>query len=64
MLVRVVGPNFVAGLVLDEDNMVRVSAPILRWAIGLSEQSLRTELNRRGYKAFLVRTLKRVELQA
>jgi hypothetical protein len=62
MLLRIRGPNFVAGLVVDEDNMVRLTAPILRWAIGLSVHSLRTELQRRGYTATIVRTLTRPEL--
>ena len=55
MLIRVTGPGFVAGLVLDEDNMVRVAAQILQWAVGLSAETLRTELRQRGFTAKLVR---------
>jgi hypothetical protein len=62
MLLRITGPGFVAGLVVDEDDMVRVSAPILRWAIGLSVHSLRAELKRRGYTATICRTLTRSEI--
>jgi hypothetical protein len=62
MLLRIRGPNFVAGLVLDEDDMVRVANPLLRWSIGLSVHSLRAELQRRGYTATIVRTLTRPEL--
>jgi hypothetical protein len=64
MLIRVTGPDFIAGLVLDEDDMVRVAAPVLKWSIGLSAHSLRTELEQRGLKATLVRTLRRTELEA
>jgi hypothetical protein len=62
MLLRIRGPNFVAGLVVDEDGLVRLAAPILRWSIGLSVHSLRVELQRRGYTTTIVRTLTRPEL--
>jgi hypothetical protein len=62
MLIRVTGPNFVAGLVLDEDDMVRVAAPILKWAIDMPADTLRAELARRGFKATIVRTLTRPEI--
>jgi hypothetical protein len=41
MLIRVTGPGFVAGLVLNEYNTVRVAAPILQWTVGRSAESLR-----------------------
>jgi hypothetical protein len=62
MLIRVTGPDFVAGLVFGEDDMVRLAAPVLRWAIGLPADELRAELERRGLKAKLVRTLTRPEI--
>ena len=58
MLVRVTGPNFVAGLVFGIDNeRVMVCAPILKWARGMTEKELRRELKRRGLTASYVRTL-------
>jgi len=62
MLLRVTGPDFVGGLVLDDDGMVHLAAPILKWAIGLQADSLRVELARRGLKATMVRTLTRPEI--
>jgi hypothetical protein len=62
LLVRVAGPGFAAGLVLDRFDGVLTAAPILNWAKGLSEEALRAELHRRGLKAALVRTLTRTEL--
>jgi hypothetical protein len=62
MLIRVVGPHFVAGLVFEEDGVVTKAAPILRWATGLSTSELRLELKKRGYRAHYVRTLTRPEL--
>ncbi len=63
MLVRVTGnnPPFVAGVVFDEDGLVRVAAPIVKWAIDMDETTFRAELKRRGYTATLVRTLTRAE---
>ena len=62
MLVRVIGPNFVAGIVL-EDGKVHRSAPIVQWSMGMTEDELRQELQRRGLKATLVRTLTRTEIE-
>jgi hypothetical protein len=63
MLVRVTGndPPFVAGVVFDENGLVRVAAPILKWAIDMDEKTFRAELTRRGLTATLVRTLTRAE---
>lgn len=62
MLVRITGPNFVAGVVFDDnDGRVRVAAPILKWALNLDETDFRAELKRRGLTATLVRTLTRAE---
>ena len=63
MLIRVTGPNFVGGVVLDEDGLVRVAAPILRWAIDMPADTLRAELARRGLKGTVVRTLTRPEIK-
>ena len=43
MLIRVHGPEFTAGLVLDEYGPVIRAAPILQWAIGLSADEARLE---------------------
>ena len=66
MLVRVIGPNSAAaGLVFGTDTgLVRVTAPILRWAMGMNEEQLRVALRRKGLKASYVRTLTRAEIQA
>ena len=63
MLVRVVGPNFVAGIVL-EDGKVHRTAPILKWAMDMTENELRAEIRRRGFEATLVRTLTRKEIDS
>lgn len=65
MLVRITGDNppFVAGVVFDEDGYVHRFAPIVKWANGLSADALRAELDRRGLKATLVRTLIKAEIE-
>jgi hypothetical protein len=64
MLIRITGPNFVAGVVFDEaDDEVRVAAPIVRWAVGLSAKQLRVELAQRGLTATVVRTLTGPEMR-
>jgi hypothetical protein len=65
MLLRVTGTKFVAGLVFGLDTgRVAVTAPILRWAYGMTEDQLRRELKRRGLTASYVRTLTREEMQS
>ena len=61
MLIRIQGSNFVAGVVFDDGVAVK-AAPIVKWAVGLNEDQLRSELNRRGLKASYVRTLTRAEI--
>lgn len=62
MLVRVTGPNFIAGVVL-EDGRVQRTAPIVKWAMGMTEDELRAEIRRRKLTATIVRTLTRAEIQ-
>jgi hypothetical protein len=67
MLVRVKGTNppFVAGIVFGVDTeRVMVTAPILKWARGMTEEQLRKELKRRGLTASYVRTLTREEMKS
>jgi hypothetical protein len=64
MLIRVTGPYFVAGLVIDEDDCVRIAAPVLKWAKGLNQEQLRAELARRELTATIVRTLTESEIKA
>jgi hypothetical protein len=64
MLIRIAGPNFVAGVVFGEDGDVRVAAPIVRWAVGLTVDQLRAEVARRGLTAAMVRTLTKPEIDA
>jgi len=41
VLIRVIGPNFVAGVVLDaEGEAVCKVAPILKWTLGFSRDEL------------------------
>jgi hypothetical protein len=53
MLVRVVAPHFVAGLVLENDIVVR-AAPILKWAKGKDRDWLRTYFQQKGWIASVV----------
>lgn len=48
-LVRVVAPHFVAGIVTDDDLCLE-AAPILRWAIGRDNESLRSYFDRKGWQ--------------
>jgi hypothetical protein len=52
--VRVVGPNFVAGLIVDNDRVV-YAAPILRRLLWQDADELREIFRRRGWKATIVR---------
>jgi hypothetical protein len=65
MLVRVLrGPNQDdAGIVFGDSGRVMVTAPVLRWAYGMTEEQLRKELKRRKMTASYVRTLTRKEMQ-
>jgi hypothetical protein len=62
MLIRVIGSNFVAGIVLEDDVVVK-AAPIVKWAHGLETQELRLALQRRNLKATIVRTLTKAEIE-
>ena len=53
-LVRVVGPNFVAGLLVENDRCV-FTAPILRHYMGQPADKLRQSFKRLGWKATIVR---------
>ena len=57
MLIRITGPNFVAGVVIDDGGCVSRTAPILAWAKGLDHDQLRAEIRKRDFKAAYVRTL-------
>ena len=54
ILVRVVGPNFVAGLDI-QDGRVTKAPPILRYTIGWTGVRLRTYIKRKGWTASIVR---------
>jgi hypothetical protein len=53
-LVRVDGPDFAAGLVLDDQERCTHSAPILRWAVGMTREDLRAEFERLGLRASVI----------
>lgn len=53
ILVRVVAPDFVAGLIMDGDRCIH-AAPKLRWAIGKFRPELRAYFQRRGWSASIV----------
>lgn len=53
MLVRVISPYFVAGIVLQDDIVVR-AAPILGWAIGKQRASVSAIFARKGWKASIL----------
>lgn len=52
-LVRVSAPHFVAGLVTDGERCT-VAAPIMKWAVGKTEDELRSYFTRKGWRAGLV----------
>lgn len=53
-LARVEAPHFVAGLITI-DGRCTEAAPILRWAIGRTEDELRAYFGQKGWKAIQVR---------
>lgn len=53
VLVQVRAAHFVAGIVFV-DGVARRAAPILRWAVGMTEADARHAFRTRGYKAFVV----------
>jgi hypothetical protein len=56
MLVRIVGPNFVAGLIFDRaTDRVIFAAPILRYLTGQHADKLRQTFKRLGWRATIVR---------
>lgn len=55
ILVRIVGPNFVAGMLIDrETRKAVVTAPILGFLRGQHEDKLRQTFRRLGWKATIV----------
>jgi hypothetical protein len=64
MLIRITGPNFVAGVVFDDSGQVHRYAPIVAWAKGLNHDQLRAAIRQRGLKATYVRTLTANEMEA
>lgn len=59
MMVRVESPTFVAGLIIGEDGVCSLAAPILAsrktvGAVGKSADWLRAEFKRRGWKATVI----------
>ncbi|WP_208829621.1 hypothetical protein [Bradyrhizobium neotropicale] len=57
-LVRVVGPNFVAGL--ETDGTVRRAAPILKALVGMTDAAPREHIKAKGWKASVMRTAPRL----
>lgn len=56
MLVRVVGPDFTAGLIFDRQTMrVVITAPILGYLRGQHADKLRQTFRRLGWRATIVR---------
>lgn len=53
MLVRVVAPHFCAGIILENDVVVR-AAPILNWAVGRRREWLRSYFASRGWDASII----------
>jgi hypothetical protein len=53
-LVRVDGPGFAAGVVLDEQGCCVQAAPILNWAVGMTRDDLRKEFEQRGFRASVI----------
>ena len=53
-LVRVDGPGFAAGLVLDDQERCILAAPILGGVVGVTRDDLRDEFRRRGLRASVI----------
>jgi hypothetical protein len=54
MLVRVEAPHFVAGIVLENDEVTR-AAPILKWTLGKDRAYLRTYFRTKGWRATVIK---------
>lgn len=55
-LVRVVAPDFVAGLIVKDDKCTFAAPKLRRWCLGMSSADLRLLFERRGWKASIVKT--------
>jgi hypothetical protein len=56
LLVRVVGPNFVAGMLVDpESGRILFTAPILRHLTGQHRDKVRQGFDRLGWRATIVK---------
>jgi hypothetical protein len=60
-LVRVVGPDFIAGF--ETDGIVRRTAPILKRLRGMDDDRARRYIARKGWKAAVVPDQMSLELQ-
>jgi hypothetical protein len=52
-LLRIEAPHFVAGVVIDQWDMVVRAAPILHWAVGKPGIEIRRYCKRKGWEAYL-----------
>jgi hypothetical protein len=52
-LIRVEGPDFVAGIVV-RDGVCRTAAPVLRWTLGKSIETLKIAFANRLWRARIV----------
>lgn len=53
MLVQVDAPHFCAGIILEDDVVVR-AAPILKWAVGWQRNDLRRYFERKQWKTKVI----------
>lgn len=63
MLIRVTGPNFVAGIVLDHQERVAQSAPIVKWAKGKTLNEVRVIAAQKGFHLTLTHVLTGKEIE-
>src|SRR5262245_35507926 len=64
MLIRVTGPNFVAGLILGNNGRVAEAAPVVKWAQCMTVDQVHAEAAKRGPEAKTVHTLRGAGIKA
>lgn len=62
LLVRVSAPHFVAGIVVEDERVVR-AAPILRWSIGWHRDALRNYFRKKGWTASVIESKNPIDPQ-
>lgn len=51
---QITAPHFCAGLLLDQDGICYLAAPILSWAVGKTQMKLETYFRKKNWEVQLV----------